>query len=241
MTHQDVVPDDPNDLEALSILVNYREWIVSYFAPFLAGQAVEYGAGTSNMSEVLIPHVDHLDLVEPHPHSVEKLRSRYAGRTEVRIVQSTIEANVTATADESYDTAVMVNVLEHVADDRGALRQLWRVLRGDGALCLFVPAHAMLFSAYDRLVGHYRRYELDRLTKIVSDAGFTVIERRYFDALGVLPWLLTMKLLGNTRISPGLAGLYDRVAVPVGRRIEALAPPFFGKNIVMVARKSVSH
>jgi hypothetical protein len=75
------------------------------------------------------------------------------------------------------------------------------------------------------------------LCTMIADAGFEIVRARYFDLLGIVPWLVSMRLLGQTRIRPGLAKVYDSLAVPVGRAMEsALAPPT-GKNILVVARK----
>jgi SAM-dependent methyltransferase len=228
---------DHNDLEALSILENYRDWIVSSFSPHLAGTAVEYGAGIGNISTHLLPHVRTLDLIEPYAPLAAKLSEKFSGDSRVRIVPISIEESVAVTASEVYDSVIMVNVLEHIADDGEIMAELHRVLRFKGVLCLFVPAHAALYSAYDRLVGHHRRYALYGLRKLVQDAGFEIIESRYFDILGVAPWWVTMKALGTTRIKPGLGLIYDRLAVPLGRRLEAIVNPPFGKNVILVARK----
>jgi SAM-dependent methyltransferase len=228
---------DFHDLETLSVLTNYRSWIVSAFLPHLGARCIEYGAGIGNISEELRPHVEELHLVEPFERSFLKLSDRYRHDTGVRLTYASLESSVAATADEVFDSAVMVNVLEHIEDDLHVVREIHRVLRKHGALCLFVPAHAFLFSAYDRMVGHHRRYELATLCDRIEQAGFAVVRADYFDCLGVLPWLISMRLFGQTRIAPALAELYDTYAVPIGRRLEAVVKPPFGKNILLIARK----
>ncbi|MEX0827742.1 MAG: methyltransferase domain-containing protein [Haliea sp.] len=231
---------DQSDLEALSVLANYRDWIISRFAPYLRGRIVEYGAGIGSISASLVPYAEGIDLVEPFDMLFTKLSAQFDGVARVRLYQQTIAEHANSAADASYDAAVMVNVLEHIEDDCGALVELHRILLPGGTLCLFVPAHQFLYSAYDRLVGHHRRYELPELRTRVCDAGFEITHARYFDILGVPPWLLTMRLLKRTRISSGLALLYDRTAVPVGRTLESLIAPPFGKNVLLIATKPKS-
>ena len=77
-------------------------------------------------------------------------------------------------ADESFDAAILGEVLEHVEDDRGALAEVARVLRPGGALAASVPAHPHLFGPSDRWAGHVRRYERSELIEACVSAGFEV-------------------------------------------------------------------
>lgn len=70
--------------------------------------------------------------------------------------------------------AYLFDVLEHLSDDRRVVRELARVLRPDGLLVLSTPLHARLWQAYDRLVGHARRYEPTGLVRLLAEVGFRI-------------------------------------------------------------------
>ena len=61
-------------------------------------------------------------------------------------------------SDDSFDLVLALDVIEHVADDLQALKELFRTLRGGGSLLVTVPALRILWSAHDVANGHYRRY-----------------------------------------------------------------------------------
>ena len=168
---------------------------------------------------------------------VRMLRERFKGAAAPEIVPKTVEAYLVNVDAESRDSVVMVNVLEHVKDDGAALSGIFRLLRPGGHLLAFVPALPWLFSAMDVALGHYRRYRKGPLIRLAESAGFEVVSARYFDIFGIVPWWAIYTLGGRTRFSPGLSKLYDRMAAPAGRALEALVPPPAGKNIVLVARK----
>ena len=86
------------------------------------------------------------------------------------------EADVTRLPfeDGAFDGAVLGEVLEHVEDDRQALRELARVLRPGGVLALSVPADPALYGPSDEWAGHARRYTRDGLMTVCREAGFTV-------------------------------------------------------------------
>jgi len=102
---------------------------------------------------------------------------------------------------------------------------------------IFVPALRFLYSAFDRAIGHHRRYHKDELIARVEEAGLVVVRARYFDLLGILPWWLVNTLGGRTSLASSLSGLYSRVMVPLMRPIERLVPPPVGKNIILIARR----
>ena len=148
-----------------------------------------------------------------------------------------MEDRIAEIRDASLDVAVLVNVLEHIEDDRAALAELRRVVRIDGHVLIFVPALRFLYSAFDRAIGHHRRYHKDELIARVEEAGLVVVRARYFDLLGILPWWLVNTLGGRTSLASSLSGLYSRVMVPLMRPIERLVPPPVGKNIILIARR----
>ena len=227
-----------DDLEALADMPNYHGWIMEIFAPFIRGQVIEYGAGVGTISERILPNAAHLTLIEPSSNLTAELRERFGDEPRVEIIGESLESHVARIDAETVDTLVLVNVLEHIEDDRGALRHMMKALRPGGHLLIFVPALQFLMSKFDRSVGHFRRYHKPDLMMKVEEAGGAIRLCRYFDLLGVVPWFIFNTVLRSTSFNPTLVGLNDRIAVPLTRGIERLASAPFGKNLILVAGKS---
>jgi len=66
------------------------------------------------------------------------------------------------------------DVIEHLYDDRQALRDFHRLLSDDGLLLLTVPGHMSLWSYFDKAAGHYRRYSRTELEQTLEACGFRV-------------------------------------------------------------------
>jgi SAM-dependent methyltransferase len=66
------------------------------------------------------------------------------------------------------------DVLEHIPDDCGILDDLWNLLDDGGALLLTVPAHEYLWSYFDQVSGHCRRYSAAELSKKLMQSGFEI-------------------------------------------------------------------
>ncbi len=227
---------DGHDLEVLSQLPNYYGWTVDIFRPFIHGKGIEVGAGSGTVSALLRSHLESLVLVEPSPNLAEILSRRFETEPKVTVINRTFEAYSRTLQDRSQDTVVLVNVLEHIEDDVLAVKEFFRILKPGGHLLLFVPAMQFLYSRLDRMLGHYRRYHLEGIRRLVEGAGFEIILAHYFDLLGVLSWWLINTVGRRTEFNAVMIGLYDRYAVPVTRSIEKLFHPPLGKNIVLVAQ-----
>lgn len=228
---------DGHDLEALSELGNYQRWIASMFIPYLGSHAVEFGAGIGAISQWLVPEVERMDLVEPSPNLIDRLGERFAHETRVKIISDSLENYVEAQPEGCLDSAVLVNLLEHIEDDAGAVGLIKKILRPGGYLLVFVPALPFLYSSMDKRLGHHRRYTRNSLAAVARCAGLGIVTLRYFDIFGVLPWWLVNTLGQKEKFDVGMARLYDRVAVPLARRIESMIAPPVGKNLLMIARR----
>ena len=76
----------------------------------------------------------------------------------------------------TFDLVLLLDVLEHVADDQGLLREATASAAMPGGwMLLSAPAHQALFSRHDELLGHQRRYSPDRLRAMAAESGLDVV------------------------------------------------------------------
>lgn len=225
------------DLEVLADMPNYYSWIMDTFAPHVTGHVVEYGAGTGTVSAQLAARATRLTLVEPSRNFTGVLSRRFKALPQVEVIDAPLEDHVGTVADDTIDTIILVNVLEHIEDDRNAAHHLVRALRPGGKLLIFVPALQALMSRLDEVHGHFRRYHRDDLIAKVQAAGAEILACRYFDMIGVVPWLILNRWMGSTTFNPTLVNINDRLVVPVSRVMDGISGPPFGKNLILVATK----
>ena len=92
--------------------------------------------------------------------------------------------------DNSVDQILLLDVLEHIEDDKSFLELLYRKLAENGELLITVPAFMCLWSSEDVSAGHFRRYRINNLCKLLSDVGFEIQYKNYFMSFLFLPILL---------------------------------------------------
>jgi len=94
-----------------------------------------------------------------------------------------IEADLTQSLPDhppTYDCVLALDVIEHIDDDRFASQQLGRLLRPAGRLIVSVPALPELFSEFDEVQGHRRRYTAESLRRCLEGAGLLVEDTRWW-------------------------------------------------------------
>lgn len=79
-----------------------------------------------------------------------------------------------------YDIILLFDVLEHIKDDDGFLRNVIKHLKSNGIIVINVPAHQTLFSRYDKIVGHVRRYSKNRLIKLIEKNNIEIDAAQYW-------------------------------------------------------------
>jgi ubiquinone/menaquinone biosynthesis C-methylase UbiE len=88
--------------------------------------------------------------------------------------------------DEKIDVVTALDVIEHV-DDRAALLEIKRVLKRTGIVVITVPAYQWLWSEWDVVLHHKKRYTIAALERKLSEVGFRVQKASYMYSFLVIP------------------------------------------------------
>ncbi len=134
--------------------------------------------------------------LEPAPESLALARRRGVGT----IVEGTFDEPLPF-ADDTFALAATLDVIEHLDDDVGALRELRRVVAPDGHLLVTVPCYPWLWSSHDVVNHHRRRYTKRTLHRAAWLAGWEPVRTLHFNML-LLPLAAVARLLER----PGRAG-----------------------------------
>jgi SAM-dependent methyltransferase len=101
--------------------------------------------------------------------------------------------------ERRWDVAFLLDVIEHLEDDVAAMRNAFNALSPGGLLFVTVPALQAFWSWNDEVVKHKRRYSAKQLSTVAREAGFSIVDARYFMFL-LSPLLLLSRHLSRPRL-----------------------------------------
>ena len=87
----------------------------------------------------------------------------------------------------AYDCVLALDVIEHIDDDSQAMRELRRLSTTEGRLIVSVPALPELYSEFDEVQGHRRRYTAQSLRRCLEEAGLEVLDLLWWGQWMVRP------------------------------------------------------
>jgi SAM-dependent methyltransferase len=135
--------------------------------------------------------------------------------------------------DGTFDLVTALDVVEHVDDDLGMLRELGRVLAPAGTLLISVPAFRFLWGPQDEVSHHKRRYRARELRERLDAAGFDVRRLSYFNSF-LFPPIAAVRVLRP--FDPGATEMRSDFEMTQPGRLNALLARVFAAEAPLVAR-----
>ena len=177
-----------------------REVLADYIARYAAlpeaARILEIGCGTGhNLS--MLARFGAVDAIEIDP-AARAIAARRLGSA----VGDSPLPDLIGVPRGAYDLVAVLDVVEHIADDVGALKAMASCLRPGGAILITVPAHGWMWSAHDVANHHHRRYSKRSLRAALAEAGLRGQSLGYFNSL-LFPAAVAARFAGK------LAGKQD--------------------------------
>jgi len=96
---------------------------------------------------------------------------------------------------QAYQSIFVFDVIEHLEDDKGFLESVLFHLKPGGHLIVNVPANQSLYSNYDRVLGHQRRYDIGMLRKLCASTGLRIETWSYWGLMYIPILLLRQQMM----------------------------------------------
>jgi SAM-dependent methyltransferase len=226
-----------DSLYKLKNVNNYNKWIFENISEGIGHNIIEFGCGLGNITDFLVKDGNSVTAVDINEKFVKYASKKYGKNKNVKVMKADLLKLNKKIRAGKYDTAILLNVLEHIKDDAKAVRNAASVLGPKGRFLMLVPALQWIYGTMDSAVGHYRRYEKAGLRKLVEDNGFKVKKIFYINSIGVLGWFFNGRILNRKDISARQAMIFDSGILPFMKPLEKLVKPFIGQSLVIIAEK----
>lgn len=204
------------------------------------GKLLDIGLGTGFNAQKFLEMGFDVDGLDPAPEAIEFAKKIAPA---VGVIQSSFPSS--QIPSDTYDVAVLLDVVEHLEDDATALREVHRLLKKGGVAILTVPAFKFLWTKHDERAHHFRRYRRRELERVIRAAGLEIELLSYynfflFPAIALVRFVT--KALGREEgsdfdKSPGvLNGLFASLFASE-RFLLRLTPLPFGVSLIALVRK----
>jgi len=129
-------------------------------------------------------------------------------------------------SDKSFELVCAFDVIEHVEDDRQVFGEVVRVLKEGGYFIFSVPLHARLWTEFDEIVGHVRRYDPADLTVLLAENDLVLEKSATYGMQPANSRLLNLGLWWLNNHRREAMWWYNRLLMPLGM--------FFQKKLIFV-------
>jgi len=226
-------------LECLAADDKTAERVGRLYANEAGSTILEVGGGLGQNTNYLNSLQRQVTVLEPDSELCASLEKKFEDSAGVDVFHGDLQRYLDSTATRHcFDSAVYINVLEHIEDDISELIQVRSMLTDVGRVIIFVPALPGLYGTMDGLSAHFRRYSKRELIAVVRAAGLEVEKCEYFDPVGGFVYLTLYRILKIKRLGTGSMFLYDKVLLPLSAGISRITRNhMIGKNLIMIARQ----
>jgi len=230
---------DSSKLELLDNAQNFTEWLYSHYKSFIRGNILEVSSGVGTYTKKIIIDFPKNEITLSE-YSEEDVQSLFHSFNDERIHCTKLDMNKKLDFEklgyEKFDTIICSNVLEHIENDEFALEQCYKLLKNKGKLILIVPQNPKLYSLQDKELGHFRRYTRKELLEKSRKAGFSILNIKNFNAMGVIGWKLN-KNSKQTENNPKLINLFNSIIPIIKGFDDRITSKFLGLSLITVLEK----
>lgn len=225
-----------NELEIFEHARNWKSYYGSFIKPAIGKHVGEIGAGLGGTTTALCDGTQESWLcVEPDPLLVKEIDRKISDGSIPAVCKSF--TGYSFDLKQQFDSLLYIDVIEHIEDDKAELERAAAMLNKGGSLLIIVPAHQSLYSPFDKLIGHFRRYSRERL-KAAVPASMRIEKAYYLDSAGYFASLVNKLFLKQSMPTLKQVRFWDRFIVPVSRITDRLLGYNFGKSVLLIARKN---
>lgn len=207
------------------------------------GKVLDIGAGTGKILQELKQKGWQVEGLESAEKAIQFCKKR---GIETKFID--IQNQNFPFANESFDLVIILDVLEHLDDEKKVISEIERVLKPAGVVIVTAPAYPKLYSYWDKMVRHKRRYSQESLKRLFGRETFHLEYLSYFFLLHLLPAIIMRVIKSRKKTSRVISDFQCIPFSPLSTsgleayaKVEEFLVPKvrlpFGLSLVLVARK----
>jgi phospholipid N-methyltransferase len=213
------------------------KYCLSFIKKYLSGNTLEVGAGCGSFTRHYYKNkkILSITMTEKDKANILTLSKKFKNNKIMKVSNKGVSK-----LKKNFDVILYLHVLEHIKNDFLEVRLAIKKLKKNGFLVILAPAHNKMYSNLDKLVGHFRRYELVFFNKkIKSLKSLNLIELKFLDSAGYVLYFLNRLLFKKEKYpSKFKIFIWDKIFTPVSFIMDFIFRYKIGKCILGVYKKN---
>lgn len=221
-----------SELNVFALASKWKAYYRRLIEKYVRGEVLEVGAGIGATTRTL-NRGGHRRWVclEPDPELANQVRRLIEGGELPEGCEVRVGTVSEMGEHEKFDTLLYIDVLEHIEHDREEVKAAATRLKIGGHIVVLAPAHPGLYTPFDAMIGHYRRYTKESLDSVVP-ASLKRRELFYLDSVGAIASACNRYILKSGTPNRQQILFWDRVMIPLSRLFDPLFRYRVGKSVV---------
>ena len=162
------------ELKYFDKAINFRQYQYSLIKNKIRGNLAEVGPGNAVLLKYYIKKTKKI---------YKKLKKKLGNKITIK--------NTKLDINKKFDTIIYFDVLEHIKNWKSELRKAYKCLKINGNILINVPAFNLIYSDFDKEIGHYRRYTVNDFLREKRYLKNSEIQNKYYDSIGFFLSLLS--------------------------------------------------
>ena len=207
-------------------------YCLSFIKKYIRGNILEIGAGCGSFTRNYMDKTnEEIVLTELDKKNIIDLQNNFKDNSNIKIVNGLIDQ-----VEKKFDTILYFHVLEHIKDDLAEIEKAKKKLKEGGHLIIMVPAHQKMYSNLDKVVGHYRRYDINFFQKEINSTK--LVNLRFLDSTGYFLYKINNLIFKKEKFPSKLKiFIWDKLFTPLSIIIDFILMYKFGKCILAIYKK----
>ena len=227
-----------SELEVFAKATKWKKYWSKIIKNHIGSRILEVGAGIgSNVNYYISNKTKSVTLVEPDKVLCNDLNNLCVTnhlKLNVKVINGYISS--INSHEQKFDSILYIDVLEHIENDKEELFNASKYLAKNGCVLILAPAHNYLYSAFDKAVGHFRRYNKQMLFQ-ATPPTLSLEKVIYMDSVGLLLSLTNKLILKKAIPNQRQIRFWDTKVIPISKKIDRIINYSFGKTILGIYKK----
>ena len=222
------------ELSSFDDAYNFRKFQISKIKKYIyKSNLLDVGSGSGGLINYYLQQTKYISIFEPSIKLNKKIKKKFKNKNiKIYLNKKTIR--------KKYDAILYMDVIEHIKNYDYEIKSILKKLKKNGHLIINVPAFNILFTEFDKSVGHTKRFIKKDLRVLAKNHGLKIKLVEYYDVVGFFLIFISKFIfkshLENKNVSRNIK-IWNAL-IPISKILDKIFFNSFGKSLICVLEKN---